>query len=614
MQYSEIREKKLEALLDASKILNSSQDTDQILKALLELSIDLIDGGDAGCIFLYNKVSGLLEMYAYVGMGDTVKDVKMKPGESMTGMCFLRNEPIFFPNNEVVKSAMSTMSTDNTNLAVKGDVIASNINGSICCPLVHRDETLGVLVIDNYCNQIPIVASDVELLKAISVQATIAIINARNLEKELENNRKLEEYNKIIENQRDKYRYSTQVHSKFTDMVLKGSTVADIAQEVKLLTQKDILLFDIFHNIIHHTLDSSESKRLDILKPIITQKLQHNSKNSFYVSSTERHYFIFPVIVNHEPMGWLCLMSKTAPLLENEIITAERGATILALEFLKQNELTDLEQSLRGDFLESLIRNDNLDYVLKCSESYHFNLSKSHRILLMDFSFEGRSKSNSQNYERRMRDCLKHYYHHFAIYLKNNCPGSVALIKYHQIVCILESNLESTPLQIDALLNFVQSEYHDNYSIVFKGLLIKIGISDIFDEISQFKEAYENSRHTVRLIKGEKASIKWLYFKDIHIKRFLLANDQEDLISYTQNLLNPLLHYNNASREDFLTTLVTYLKSNCNWSYTKEQLHIHGNTLTYRLSRIEEILKLNLNDYQDRLRLQIAFEIQELLM
>ncbi|MBF4694187.1 helix-turn-helix domain-containing protein [Fusibacter ferrireducens] len=613
MQRSHIHVKKLEALLDASKILNSAQDTDQILKTLLELSIDLIDGCDAGCIFLYNKVSELLEMYAFVGMGDVVKDVKMKPGESMTGLCFVRNEPIFFPDNDTVKKAMSTMSEDNTKLAVKGKVVSSKINSSICCPLLHRNETLGVLVVDNFSNQVPLVASDVELLQAISVQATIAIINAQNLEKELENNRVLEEYNKIIESQRDRYRYSTQVHSKFTNMVLKGSTIEDIIHEIKQLTQKDILLLDIFHNITHHALDQDNLKILEIIKPLIIQKSQRDSKISFYEASTEKHYFVFPIMVNKEALGWLCLISKTAPLLENEVITAERSVTILALEFLKQNELMDLEQSLKGDFLDGLIRNDNLAYVLKCSESYHFDLSASHRILLMDFSFENQSKLNSQSYERRIRDCIKYYYYHFSTFLKNNCPGSVALIRHHQIVCILEVNLSSESLQVDSLLAFVQTEYQNNYSNVFKNLLIKIGISNTFTEISQFKEAYENSRHTVHLIKSDQASVKWLYFKDIHIKRFLLANKPEDLISYTQNLLNPLLHYNNASREDFLNTLSTYLKSNCNWSYTKEQLHIHGNTLTYRLNRIEEILNLDLNNYQDRLRLQIAFEIQELL-
>lgn len=247
------REKKLEALLDASKILNTSQDSDEILKSLLELSLDLIEGGDAGCIFLYNPTSKLLEMFAYVGMGDAVKQARLKPGESMTGLCFINNTPMFFDGGDVVQQTMGTMTQENVDIAMQGNVRADKIYGSICCPLLHHEESLGVLVIDNFSNQAPLTESDVEVLTAISVQATIAIINARNYEKELANNRKLEEYNRIIENQRDLYQLSTQVHSRFVDMVLKGSTIDDIIQDVKQLTGKDILIIDFVHNITSHT-------------------------------------------------------------------------------------------------------------------------------------------------------------------------------------------------------------------------------------------------------------------------------------------------------------------------------------------------------------------------
>lgn len=613
MSGTETREKKLEALLSASQILNTSQDADRILKSLLELSIDLIDGGDAGCIFLYNKTSGFLEMYAYVGMGDSVKNVKMLPGESMTGMAFLRNEALFFPDNEVVQKTMSTMSSANTKLAVDGNVIASNIHGSICCPLLYRDETLGVLVIDNFSNQAPLVESDVELLRAISVQATIAIINAKNLEKELENNRKLEQYSKIMKSQRDKYKYSTQVHSKFTDMVLKGSSIDDIIKEIKALSGKEVLVVDIFYNMESHTFERGLPENIKDIRPIIIQKLKRNAKSVFYEPTTHRHYFTFPIMVNQEPMGWLCLISETIPLSENEIITAERSATILALEILKQNELTDLEQSLKGDFLDSLLANDNQDYVLKCSESYQFDLSAAHRVLFLEFSFKDPAFSNTKNYEKRIRDCLKNYYQPFNEYLKMNFPGSVTLIRHHHMVCILETRLGTDLLHVEKVLNFIKREFHQNYSGAFKDLRIRIGISEFFNEMQSFKEAYENARQAVRLIKNDESPINWLYFKDMEVKRFLLANGREDLLDFCNKLLGPLLRYEHASRDDFLQTLEIYLKSNCNWSLSKQRLHIHGNTLTYRLGRIEEILNLDLSDYQDRLRLQIAFEIQELL-
>src|SRR6056297_3056882 len=141
------REEKLAALLEVTQILNSTNDTDSILRSLLELSINLVDGGDAGCIFLFNEKTGFLEMKAYVGMGETVKNVKMLPGESMTGIAFKKNEAMFFPDSETVRKAMETMSEKNTKMAVDGNVVASNISSSICCPLRPCENSLAVLVI-----------------------------------------------------------------------------------------------------------------------------------------------------------------------------------------------------------------------------------------------------------------------------------------------------------------------------------------------------------------------------------------------------------------------------------------------------------------------------------
>lgn len=54
------------------------------------------------------------------------------------------------------------------------------------------------------------------------------------------------------------------------------------------------------------------------------------------------------------------------------------------------------------------------------------------------------------------------------------------------------------------------------------------------------------------------------------------------------------------------------LKSGANWTATKKVMLIHGNTLSYRLNRLKEILGYDLNEYYANLRLKIAFEIIEL--
>ena len=159
----------------------------------------------------------------------------------------------------------------------------------------------------------------------------------------------------------------------------------------------------------------------------------------------------------------------------------------------------------------------------------------------------------------------------------------------------------------------IKRKFHQNYSHEYKNLQIRIGVSNSFDNIKDFKETFSNTVNTVKMIEDSNTPIKTLFFKDIEIKRLLLANENIQLEQFYYKMLSPLHSYENNSKTDFLKTLEIYLKSNCNWTESKKLLHIHGNTLTYRLNRISEILNMDIKDYQDRLRLQIAFEIKDLL-
>ncbi len=76
--------------------------------------------------------------------------------------------------------------------------------------------------------------------------------------------------------------------------------------------------------------------------------------------------------------------------------------------------------------------------------------------------------------------------------------------------------------------------------------------------------------------------------------------------------LGPLKEYRHSSRYELYTTLKIYIQSNENWTSTKELLHIHGNTLNYRLQRLKDILSTDINAYYPSLNLRIAFEIIDL--
>ena len=91
-----------------------------------------------------------------------------------------------------------------------------------------------------------------------------------------------------------------------------------------------------------------------------------------------------------------------------------------------------------------------------------------------------------------------------------------------------------------------------------------------------------------------------------HIKRVgmfitLAGTTQERKAELAHQILSPLLR-----DEQLFKTVQTFLTSGLNLTDAAEKLHIHRNTLAYRLRRIEEIAGLDLGSPRDLARVYMA--------
>ncbi|SHI51316.1 DNA-binding transcriptional regulator, PucR family [Dethiosulfatibacter aminovorans DSM 17477] len=603
---------RLQSLLETAKILNSKQDTDTILRTLLDRCFELLPGGDIGAIFLYNQNTNLLEMRAYSGMGDSVKDVKLKPGESMTGFAFNKREPVFFKDTRTVMKYMDTMEDENTHMTVLAELDSSAVKSSICCPLMHRDQPIGVLVIDNLNESTPLVQDDVEFLEAISVQATIAIVNAQNYEKEVEANRTLSHYTKVIEKERNNYRFSTDIHARFTDMMLNGRTIEDVLEESKNILNLDIFIIDELYNFGYHT--SGISDQIDSIVrelPNMIKYLRKNTAMAYRCIHQEKYLHIFPIMVNKESMGWLCIVSDTDKLEELKRITAERASTITALEQLKSSELFNMEQSLKGEFIDNLINNTSPEYIEKCCSQYNIDTNGTYRIILSKMEFNNSSYGNE--IEFNVLKSMNRLYKPVGETVKYHFNKSFSVIKGTGIVSLVEIGHSKSMEKIESLIKEIEAKMSEYNSQRGQPVHCKTAVSNSFHGIGNFSKSYNNAEYVLSLMTTYGKKYKRMFYDNLKVKGLLSRNDTTYLESFTDDILGPLLSYPSSHRDEFIRTLETYIRSNCSYTTAKESLGIHGNTLNYRIGKICEILNLDINDYNDRLKIQIAFEIKELL-
>jgi DNA-binding PucR family transcriptional regulator len=103
-------------------------------------------------------------------------------------------------------------------------------------------------------------------------------------------------------------------------------------------------------------------------------------------------------------------------------------------------------------------------------------------------------------------------------------------------------------------------------------------------------------------------------FEDLGIHRLLLqVPDLEELRSFAREVLGALTAHEARHRSGLARTLAVYLRENGSLQRAARELHVHPNTVTYRLNRVEGITGLDLDRYQDRLMAQVALEILEAL-
>ncbi len=101
-------------------------------------------------------------------------------------------------------------------------------------------------------------------------------------------------------------------------------------------------------------------------------------------------------------------------------------------------------------------------------------------------------------------------------------------------------------------------------------------------------------------------------YEELGIYRLLCTiGDMRQLMGFARDVLGPLLDYDTEHRTELVRTLAVYLHHHGSHKQAARVLHLHTNTVAYRIARIETITGLALGDPDDRLVAHVATKIIE---
>jgi sugar diacid utilization regulator len=93
----------------------------------------------------------------------------------------------------------------------------------------------------------------------------------------------------------------------------------------------------------------------------------------------------------------------------------------------------------------------------------------------------------------------------------------------------------------------------------------------------------------------------------------IFADRPEELISFYDQTIAPLVRYDEQYQTELVGTLATYLGHDCNLAATASTLYTHRHTVRYRLDRIAELSGLDIAKTDDREKLSLGLKAMRLL-
>lgn len=97
----------------------------------------------------------------------------------------------------------------------------------------------------------------------------------------------------------------------------------------------------------------------------------------------------------------------------------------------------------------------------------------------------------------------------------------------------------------------------------------------------------------------------------LDLSTLLLVNRELPISEMALSLLEPLVEHDREKGSDLIRTLATYLERSGSVVDTAHELHLHRNSLRYRLRQIELLTDRKLDSFTDRVRLWIALRALE---
>lgn len=411
------------------------------------------------------------------------------------------------------------------------------------------------------------------------------------------------------------------VHEQLMSVMLEGYGIGEIAKIIHNNIKNPVLLNLSFSNQNYEEFGSiAQDLRRELLEDAEKfydpkdgrAKLKRLDEDKVLIDGKFVTRMIMPIVLKDHVYGHIFTWSTNSPLGGFDLSIIESASTTIALAVLQELSVKEVEIRYRSDFFEDLISADSKRKRKALDRAHFFNLNSNdyYVIEVMSFKFKLEDEGNDE-----------HLFEYLQDYTNTTVTSIEEIMKYLNLEGIVSTKLNGIQIligfqdlnSIDKRLEELNKRIINSLEKKFKNMEMKIGVGRAYKGLANVNRSFSDAIKTIRT--GRVVTNKDIItFNELGIFKILcedfLIDELEDFYNTT---LKPLVDYDERKSTELVKTLETYFEYNGNLTRMSEQLFTHYNTILYRINRINEITGMYLNNPNDRLNLEIALKIKEIL-
>jgi hypothetical protein len=293
-----------------------------------------------------------------------------------------------------------------------------------------------------------------------------------------------------------------------------------------------------------------------------------------------------------------------------DLLITEHAATVDAVLMARERAAADAAGQLRDGLIDSLLAGGPNTVEEKHRLAAHLGYRNDliYRCLVIPVIAYRAGAMNPVSEQSRLA-IRRRMYESVRRLLSVHAPSAIIAMRRDEIL-VLAVESDGEPFHqgarnlADTLVGRLRNSFPHSSPVV--------GIGGDCRRLDDIAHSYEQARHAARAASSLGRADRAVSFEELGILRLLLqVPELRELNKFADDVFGRLLQYDREKGAGFLRTLSTYLKSNGSLQAAGKSLHLHPNSIAYRLGRIRDLTGLDLDRYDDRLLVQVALAIVE---